>query len=114
MDFLSANGHPLIASMTPRVMGVALVLLLLSCAREHRVLEIQQQTELLQEPYPLNYPSTAPKQNSIIRVLTPQRVIIVSDSYEKDYHVYRVLDSQGNKGYIIDRPGVKEKREGAD
>ncbi len=100
--------------MDLRVMGITLMFLLLSCTREHRVLAIEQQTELLQQPYPLNYPSTAPMPNSIIRVLPPQSLTILSDSYGKDYHVYRVLDSQGNSGYIIDRPGIKEKREGVD
>ena len=80
-----------------------------SCSSEHRSLVIDRPTELLEKPYPLNYPSTAPLPNAIIRVLAAQTVTIESDSYAKDFHVYKVRDSSGTKGYIIDRPGMREK-----
>jgi len=83
--------------------------ILVACSREERVLELETPMDLLERPYPMGYPSTAPKPNSVLRTLPPQRVQILSDSYEKDFHVYRIRDSQGNEGYLIGRsPGVKE------
>lgn len=87
--------------------------LVASCSKEQRVLEVEQPTELLERPYPLGYPSSEPEPNSVLKVLSPgQRVVILSDSYEKDFHVYKVRDSDGNEGYLIGRrPGVRELRE---
>jgi hypothetical protein len=82
---------------------------LLACTREERVLELETPTDLLERPYPMGYPSSAPKPNTILRTLSPQRVLILDDSLEKDFHVYRVRDSQGNEGYLIGRtPGMRE------
>ena len=81
-----------------------------SCSKEQRALEIEQPTELLEQPYPLGYPSSQPQPNTVLRTLTPgERVAILSDRYEKDFHVYTVRDSAGNQGYVIGRrPGVRE------
>ena len=85
--------------MNPKVIVIVLALVLCSCIQEHRVLVLEQKTELLRQPYPLNYPSSAPISNSIVRVLSPENVTILSDSYRKDFHVYQVRDSLGNTGY---------------
>jgi len=97
-------------TMNLRMTVATLGFFLASCTSEHRVLVIQQQTELLREPYPLNYPSTAPMPNAIIQMLQPQSVVILSDRYEKDYHVYRIRDSLGHEGYIIGQLGVTAER----
>ena len=76
---------------------------------EQRTLELETSVDLLARPYPMGYPSSAPRPNSVLRTLPPQGVLILSDSYEKDFHVYKVRDSQGNEGYVIGRsPGMKE------
>jgi hypothetical protein len=96
-------------SLGASLMSLVLVSLLTpSCAREHRVLEVQRQVELLAKPYPLGYPSQNPTPNSIIKVLEPQRVTILSERYEKDFHVYKVRDSSHTAGYLIDQPGLRE------
>lgn len=84
--------------------------LAVACSKEPRVLEVERPTELLERPYPLGYPSSEPEPNAVLKVLSPrQRVVILSDSYEKDFHVYKVRDSDGNEGYLIGRrPGVRE------
>ena len=97
--------------MNLKIVSTLLALMLLSCTRDNRVLVLEVETQLLEQAYPLNYPSTAPLPNAVVRVLAPQDVTILNDRYEKDYHVYRVRDSMGNKGYIIDRPGMRLKQE---
>ncbi len=87
-------------------MAALLLLGLLSCTRDNRVLVIQQDTPLLQRPFPVGYPSSAPIPNSIVRVLQPQNVTILSGSFHKDFHVYKVRDSLGEEGYVIGRTGV--------
>jgi hypothetical protein len=101
----------MVLRMTLRVLSIAIFGGLVSCSGEHRVLVLDQPTELLQRPSPMNYPSTAPLPNTVIRALQPQTVTILSDSYAKDFHVYKVRDSMGNEGYIVDRPGMREKHE---
>lgn len=110
MDFLPSDGDPLKTMMDLKTASAILWLLLVSCTNEYRVLVIQQHTELLQEPYPLNYPSTAPMPNVVIRVLQPQCVAILNDRYQKDYQVFKVRDSLGEEGYVIGRAGVTVER----
>jgi hypothetical protein len=86
------------------------VTLLIACTREHWTLDLERQTNLLERPYPMNYPSSAPIPNKIISRLSPQRLAILSDSYVKDFHVYRVRDASGEEGYVIDLPGMREER----
>ena len=62
--------------------------------------------QLLSEPYPLDYPSTCPKPNRVVATLRGQEVCVLSHSYEKDFHAYRVRTTSGLKGYIMDGPGV--------
>jgi hypothetical protein len=77
-----------------------------SCSKEERALEVEQPTELLERPYPLGYPSSEPQPNAVLKVLSPgQRVVILSDSYEKDLHVYKVRDSDGNEAHLGDDRG---------
>ena len=100
--------------MTQKVL-IAIVLLfslLTSCARSERVLELQESTELLTHPYPMNYPSTNPRPNAVLKILKPQRVTILSDKYEKDFHVYKVRDSENTEGFVLDRSGVREVHRG--
>jgi hypothetical protein len=87
-------------------MAAAFLMGLWSCTHETRVLVIEKETQLLQQPFPPGYPSSAPIPNSVIRLLEPQNVTILSDSFHKDFHVYKVRDSLGNEGYVIGRAGV--------
>lgn len=97
--------------MSLRIVAVvALLFLLASCAKEPRMLDIQQKTELLEQPYPLGYPSTSPMPNSVLRVLEPQKVTVLSDSFEKDFHVYRVRDASGVEGWVIGKSGITEEK----
>jgi hypothetical protein len=66
---------------------------------------------LLEEPYPLNYPSSAPKPNRKLADLVDTTVCVLDDTYGKDFHVFRVRTSNGQKGYVLDGYGVKQTQD---
>lgn len=94
--------------MLSRILTCLAVFTLTACQEPSRSLEIVAAAELLQQPYPMNYPSTAPQPNAVIETLQPQTLEIISDSYGKDYHVFKVKSRAGNTGYVIDDQSVEE------
>jgi len=86
-------------------LGVALlslltVLILFGCSREE-VLVIDGASELLEAPYPMNYPSSSPKPNRVMRILKDQTVMILQERVEKDYVVYKIETDDGERGYVL-------------
>lgn len=58
--------------------------------------------DVLKEPYPLNYPSTKPRPNTVIAVLKKgERVKVINYRYGKDYMVYKIKLQDGRNGYVI-------------
>lgn len=99
-----------IARITNLLMLLVAANLATSCTKGERMLQVESPTELLERPYPLGYPSSNPEPNSVLRTLSAgERVAVLSDSYEKDFHVYLVRDVDGIQGFVIGRqPGVRE------
>ena len=61
-----------------------------------------KQIDVLEQPYPLNYPSTNPKPNRVIAVLEKgEKVEVVNDRYGKNYLVYKIHLKDGRTGYVI-------------
>ncbi len=95
--------------MTSRLKTVLLCVTFVAAAgcRQGRTL-IVKQAELLEKPYPLNYPSNAPKPNRKLADLVDTRVCVLDDTYSKEFHIFKVRTGDGQEGYILDDPGVKE------
>lgn len=91
------------------VSSFAVLLAALGCGQGRTLLV--DSAELLESPYPLGYPSSNPQPNRLLANLVDTKVCIYSDSYGKDFHVYRVRTGDGRKGYILDDPGVRETKE---
>lgn len=85
------------------------ILATLGCGQD-RVLVVEA-AQLLERPYPLGYPSTGPLPNRVLADLTGTKVCVLHDSYGKGFHVYRVRTGEGEVGYILDSPGVRESKE---
>ncbi len=67
-----------------------------------QIMIIKKQIDVLKNPYPMNYPSSNPMQNSVIDVLSKgERVKILGHIYGKDYLVYKVRLGNGRIGYVI-------------
>jgi hypothetical protein len=95
-------------SMT-RFPALAVLLAALGCGQS-RVLLVEK-AQLLEKPYPLGYPSSAPLPNRVLADLEDERVCVLQDTYGKDFHVYRVRTGDGRKGYVMDSPSVREANE---
>ena len=87
----------------------AALLPLLGCGHGRTLLV--ESAQLLEKPYPLGYPSSNPQPNRLLANLVDTRVCFYSDTYGKDFHVYRVRTADGKKGYILDDRGVRETDE---
>lgn len=96
-----------------RAIGFAVAVFLMNasgCTEASGSLVIGNEVPLLENPYPLGYPSTNPKPNRILRLLKDERVVLFSERVEKDYLVYEVRTNDGIEGYVIAEPGgVKEQ-----
>jgi hypothetical protein len=90
---------------------VLLAVLLAAAGCGHGRTLVVDNAELLENPYPLDYPSTAPLPNRRLAELTHTKVCVLDDTYGKDFHVFRVRTSAGQQGYILDDPGVRVTRE---
>lgn len=75
---------------------------IVSCSNNDNLIIIDKETNVLENSYPLNYPSTKPMPNKIIRVLNNgEKVKIVKYIYGKDYLAYKISLNDGEIGYII-------------
>jgi len=71
-------------------------------SKERGVLVIQGPTQLLENPYPLNYPSTNPQPNKVLAVFqNGETVEFTNISYGKDFRVFEVKTADRH-GYIVD------------
>lgn len=85
--------------------------LFFGCAQDN-VLMIEGASELLEAPYPMNYPSSSPKPNRVLRVVKDQEVYILQEQSEKDYLVYKVRTNSGEEGFIVARSNMHKKHKG--
>ena len=60
----------------------------------------------------MDYPSTAPVPNRVVEMLKDERVELLDEQFEKDFHVYRVRADGGQEGYLIDDIRITEGRGG--
>jgi hypothetical protein len=80
----------------------------LGCADEHKTLRIQGEHPLLESPYPMDYPSSAPMPNRKIRLLKNEQVVVLDERFEKDFQVYEVRTRDGLEGYLVGEPGIEQ------
>lgn len=85
------------------------VIFISGCGSPTEEIVVTGKTELLENPYPIGYPSSSPRPNRIIRIVQDDALPILDDKIEKDYVAYKVRDHNGNVGYII-RRGAMERR----
>ena len=88
-----------------RAMCLAATVLLFACSQEE-VLVIDGSSALLEAPYPMNYPSSAPKPNKVLRMVSNEEARILQERAEKDYLVYKVKMDSGEEGFILAQPNV--------
>lgn len=93
-----------------RVACIAVAALLLHCGEPSRVLVVDS-GQLLEKPYPLNYPSSKPLPNRVLSELADTRVCILGSRIGKDFQVFRVRTLQGLTGYLVGGPGLHEIEE---
>lgn len=101
-------------STSNKLWSVAILGLLLStfgCAKKHESLLVQGEAQLLENPYPMGYPSSDPKPNKSIKLLKNERVVIIDEHIDKDYLVYKVRTLDGLEGYLLAGPGIKKSSE---
>ena len=85
-----------------------LTFLVAACNSPNEYLEAESKVQVLQKPYPLNFPSTKPINNKVIKILMPQdRVKLLDQNFQKDFMVYEVELDTGDIGYIISGSAVK-------
>jgi hypothetical protein len=89
---------------------IILFLSLCGCSREREALAISGSSELLQFPYPMNYPSSSPKKNKIIDIISNEEVEVIYEGIEKDFRFYKVRAKSGAEGFIIDSPNTRKVR----
>jgi hypothetical protein len=89
-----------------RLATVAVLLSALACAGPSEHLQISTEVPLLEQPYPLDYPSTRTKPNKALRLLNNERVVVISERVDKDFLVYKVRTEDGLEGYVLAEPGV--------
>ena len=80
---------------------ICLSIALLGC-EDAKLMIINNSTEVLENPYPMKYPSTKPLPNKVIGVLhRADKVKILSQEFGKDYLVYKIRLTDGSIGYVI-------------
>jgi hypothetical protein len=63
---------------------------------------VERPTNVLEKPFPENYPSTNPEPNAVIAVLEKGVTVeLLGDKHGKDYKVYKVRLNDGRTGYIL-------------
>jgi hypothetical protein len=90
------------------LVAFGILLSLPGCADEHRTLRIQGEHPLLESPYPMDYPSSAPMPNRKLRLLNDEEVVVLDERLEKDFLVYEVRTRDGLEGYLVAEPGIEQ------
>jgi hypothetical protein len=70
--------------------------------------EVIAATPLVEAPYPLDYPSTSPRPNRVLRRLEKGRVDLLERINGKDFMMYRVKLADGSTGYVVADTAVRE------
>lgn len=88
--------------------AVLMLLAVVSCTRSHpRAIVADAPLQVLENPSPLDYPSTNPLPNKVLDTIPAGgRVLVTGRDYEKDYMYYRVTLPDGRKGFVIGRVGA--------
>ncbi len=80
---------------------LTIMIAFMGCGDNVKVI-IEGPTNLLMNPYPLNYPTTNPKENAVISQLKKGDEGEVLDyKYGKDFKAYKVELKNGKIGYLI-------------
>ncbi|MCC8364083.1 hypothetical protein LK996_13475 [Lysobacter sp. A6] len=73
----------------------------LGCARERERVFIEGELALLEEPYPMGYPSSRPMPNRLIRKLHDEEVEVLDTFTDKEFLVSEVRTREGVEGYVV-------------
>ena len=79
---------------------------IISCAHPWCI-EVRAAAPLLEEPYPLDYPSSGPLPNRVTRVLEKGRYTVLQQREGKDYVAYEIEGPHGVRGYVIGAAAVQ-------
>jgi hypothetical protein len=79
---------------------VILIILILTGCSSNELVILQGKTQLLKQPYPLNYPSKI-NNEVIIELFDGIELELISSGVDKDYKYYKVQLSDGTKGYLV-------------
>ena len=90
------------------VLALSLLLSLSSCGREApRTLIADTQLEVLERPSPVDYPTSNPLPNRVLRTVPKgTRVRVIGHGVEKDFMYYAIELEDGTRGYVINRVGA--------
>lgn len=100
----------ILMSLSKALMSIGFFLLMFGwfsgCNDSGKVI-FYESTDVLQNPYPLDYPSAKPIQNKVIAVLNRgDEALIITHNYGKDYLAYKVRLADGRIGYVIYKEGA--------
>lgn len=86
----------------PRVCCLLLCLFLAGCDRKVLSEVLLDSVDVVEEPYPLGYPSSNPVKNRVIATLHQgERLLVGEEDYGKDYAYCAVKLLSGQSGYVI-------------
>jgi|GEM_PF-5536617 len=97
-----------------KLLSILFALMVVSCGGSpQKMIEAEDgaAVSVLENPYPLNYPSTNPKPNKVVYSLKPGESVLVLDEWaDKDFKVYKVQYSSGkDSGYVIYGKNIRER-----
>jgi hypothetical protein len=79
----------------------ALALLAVTACREPGCIEVTAAVPLLENPYPLNYPSTAPMPNRTLGTIAAGKHAYIDQTSGKDFMVFELVQSSGARGFVV-------------
>ena len=82
----------------------------MSCDEKHIII-IEKPTEVLEKPYPLSYPSSNPRPNSVVGVVNEKETVeVIKEIYGKDFLVYKIRMDDGKVGYVVYEEGMSRRK----
>ena len=76
-------------------------LLTAAACKDSGCIEVTEAVPLLEEPYPLNYPSTKPMPNRALRAVEVGEHVYVDRFEGKDFLAFELVAAEGTRGYVI-------------